>query len=77
MTNYIKNSNPCMHAIIPNIVKAKIKEYKKNNNKKKKWKIRLEVCMCYTKGASYAKGSTQASGIALVWQKKLEGEGKM
>ena len=32
--------------------------------------------MCYTKGASYAKGSTQASGIALVWQKKLEGEGK-
>ena len=74
MTNYIKNSNPCMHAIIPNIVKAKIKEYKKKNPKK--WKIRLEVCMCYTKGASYAKGSTQASGIALVWQKKLEGEGK-
>ena len=76
MTNYIKNSNPCMHAIIPNIVKAKIKEYKKKN-KKKNGKIRLEVCMCYTKGASYAKGSTQASGIALVWQKKLEGEGKM
>ena len=75
MTNYIKNSNPCIHAIIPNIVKAKIKEYQKK--KKKKWKIRLEVCMCYTKGASYAKGSTQASGIALVWQKKLEGEGKM
>ena len=75
MTNYIKNSNPCMHAIIPNIVKAKIKEYKKKK-KPKKWKIRLEVCMCYTKGASYAKGSTQASGIALVWQKKLEGEGK-
>lgn len=74
MTNYIKNSNPCMHAIIPNIVKAKIKEYKKKTKKKRK--IRLEVCMCYTKGASYAKGSTQASGIALVWQKKLEGEGK-
>lgn len=74
MTNYIKNSNPCMHAIIPNIVKAKIKEYKKKTNKK--WKSRLEVCMCYTKGASYAKGSKQASGIALVWQKKLEGEGK-
>ena len=65
MTNYIKNSNPCMHAIIPNIVKAKIKDYKKKKPKKK-WKIKLEVCMCYTKGASYAKGSTQASGIALV-----------
>ena len=76
MTNYIKNPNPCMHTIIPNIAKAKIKEYKKKKTKKK-WKIRLEVCMCYTKGASYAKGSTQASGIALVWQKKLEGEGKM
>lgn len=74
MTNYIKNSNPCMHTIIPNIVKAKIKEYKKKHKKKRK--IRLEVCMCHTKGASYAKGSTQASGIALVWQKKLEGEGK-
>lgn len=35
MTNYIKNSNRCMHAIIPNIVKAKIKEYKKKTNKKK------------------------------------------
>lgn len=75
MTNYIKNSNPCVHAIIQTIVKAKIKEYKKKNPQK--WKIRLEVCMCYTKGASYAKGSTQASGIALLWQKKLEGEGKM
>ena len=36
MTNYIKNSNPCMHAIIPNIVKAKIKEYKKNKKQKTK-----------------------------------------
>ena len=36
MTNYIKNSNPCMHAIIPNIVKAKIKEYKKTKTKTKK-----------------------------------------
>ena len=38
MTNYIKNSNPCMHAIIPNIVKAKIKEYKKKQKTKKKGK---------------------------------------
>ena len=76
MTNYIKNSNPCMHAIIPNIVKLKSKSTKKKQKKKQKRKIRLEVCMCYTKGASYAKGSIQASGIALVWQKKLEGEGK-
>ena len=36
MTKYIKNSNPCMHAIIPNIVKAKIKEYKKTKKNKKK-----------------------------------------
>ena len=35
MTNYIKNSNPCMHTIIPNIVKAKIKEYKKKQKTKK------------------------------------------
>ena len=34
MTNYIKNSNPCIHAIIPNIVKAKIKEYQKKKKKK-------------------------------------------
>ena len=34
MTNYIKNSNPCMHAIIPNNVKAKIKEYKKKKTPK-------------------------------------------
>lgn len=38
MTNYIKNSNPCMHAIIPNIIKAKIKEYKKNKKQKKNGK---------------------------------------
>ena len=36
MTNYIKNSNPCMDAIIPNIVKAKIKEYKKKQKTKNK-----------------------------------------
>lgn len=39
MTNYIKNSNPCMHAIITNIVKAKIKEYK-NKNKKMENQVR-------------------------------------
>ena len=33
MTNYIKNSNPCMHVIIPNTVKAKIKEHKKKTEK--------------------------------------------
>lgn len=38
MTNYIKNSNPCMHTIIPNIVKAKIKEYKKKKTQKKNGK---------------------------------------
>ena len=38
MTNYIKNSNRCMYAIIPNIVKAKIKEYKKKNKQKKNGK---------------------------------------
>lgn len=40
MTNYIKNSNPCMHAIIPNIVKAKIKEYKKKTKKKMENQVR-------------------------------------
>ena len=36
MTNYIKNSNPCMHAIIPNIVKLKSKSTKKKTKKKTK-----------------------------------------
>lgn len=30
MTNYINKSSQCMHEIIPNIVKAKIKEYEKS-----------------------------------------------
>ena len=30
MANYIKNSNQCMHELIPNIVKGKIKEYEKS-----------------------------------------------
>ena len=30
MTNYITNSNICMHEIIPNVIKSKIKDYERS-----------------------------------------------
>ena len=67
MTNYIKNSNPCMHAIIPNIVKAKIKEYKKKT-KKKKWKNQVGSMHVLYKGGLICKRKytsiRNSSGVA-------------
>ena len=30
MTNYITNSNICMHEIIPNVIKSKLKDYERS-----------------------------------------------
>ena len=46
MTNYMTNSNICMHEIIANVIKSKIKDYERSKENQ------VRTCVCFMKEAS-------------------------